>query len=331
MAAGARQSRCCEVLSLNARTLQRWRRSKDGSDGRRGPTSEPANKLSRQERNTILEIAGAPQYRDLSPKQIVPLLANQGCYVGSESSFYRVLREAGQAGHRAATRPATHRRPTELSADGPNQVWSWDITYLRSSVAGRFYYLYLIVDVWSRKITGWQVHENESMELSSELIRRACEAEDIGYRSLTLHADNGGPMKGATMLVTLQRLGVTPSFSRPASSNDNPFSESLFRTLKYRPEYPHRPFESIEEARQWVESFVAWYNGAHLHSAIGYVTPSQRHEGADEEILKQRRRTYETARRRNPNRWTGATRGWERIEQVRLNPEREPEREQRAA
>lgn len=331
MAAGARQKRCCEVIGLDERTLQRWRRNQTGEDGRRGPKSEPANKLSAEERAQVLEIANSPQYRDLSPKQIVPLLANEGRYVASESSFYRVLREERQLGHRGATLPASHRRPAELSAEGANEVWSWDITYLRSTLAGWFYYLYLIVDVWSRKIVGWEVYETESMELSAQLIRRACEAENVGYQSLTLHADNGGPMKGATMLVTLQRLGVTPSFSRPACSNDNPFSESLFRTLKYRPEYPHRPFESIEEARAWVKRFVAWYNDEHLHSAIGYVTPSQRHEGTDEEILEQRRRTYEMARRRNPNRWTGETRSWERIKRIRLNPEREPNREQWAA
>ena len=331
MVAGARQKRCAEVLGLDVRTLQRWKRNETGEDARRGPRSEPANKLSADERAQVLEIANSPRYRDLSPKQIVPLLAGEGRYVASESSFYRILRKQRQLGHRSAMRPASCRRPLELLAEGPNEVWSWDITYLRSTLAGCFFYLYLILDVWSRKITGWEVHENESMELSADLIRRACDAENVASRSLTLHADNGGPMKGATMLVTLQRLGVTPSFSRPASSNDNPFSESLFRTLKYRPEYPHRPFESIADARAWVERFVAWYNGEHLHSAIAYVTPSQRHEGRDEEILEQRRRTYEMACRRNPNRWTGATRSWNRIERVRLNPEREPEHEQRAA
>jgi putative transposase len=329
--AGARQERCAEVLGLDVRTLQRWRRSQTGGDARCGPRSEPANKLSDDERAQVLEIANSPRYRDLSPKQIVPLLAGKGRYVASESSFYRILRKQRQLGHRSAMRPASCRRPLELLAEGPNEVWSWDITYLRSTLAGRFYYLYLILDVWSRKITGWEVHENESMELSADLARHACEAESVASNSLTLHADNGGPMKGATMLVTLQRLGVTPSFSRPASSNDNPFSESLFRTLKYRPEYPHRPFESIEEARAWVERFVAWYNGEHLHSAIAYVTPAQRHEGRDEKILEQRRHTYELARQRNPNRWTGATRAWARVEHVRLNPERRPEHERSAA
>ena len=321
MRAGARQSRCCEVIGLDVRTLQRWRRSETGEDERRGPLSEPANKLSPQEREEMLKIANSPKYRDLSPKQFVPLLADEGLYLASEASYYRLMRQEQQMNHRAATQVPSKVRPRELEATGPNQVWSWDITYLRSAVAGIYYYLYLIVDVWSRKIVGWEIAEEQSMEISAALIQRVCEAENVPRRTLALHADNGGPMKGATMLVTLQHLGIVPSFSRPSCSNDNPYSESLFRTLKYRPEYPHRPFESIEHAAEWIESFVAWYNGEHLHSGITYVTPSQRHEGEDRAILEHRQQVYEEARQRHPNRWAGKTRNWEREERVRLNPE----------
>ncbi len=331
MAAGARQSRCCEVIGLDVRTLQRWRKSKTGEDERRGPATEPANKLSPQEREEMLKVANSPLCRNLCPKQFVPLLVDQNFYLASESSFYRVLREAQQMKHRAATRKPSRARPRELEATGPNQVWSWDITYLRSSVAGMFYYLYLIVDVWSRKVVGWEIAEEQSMEISAALIQRTCEAENVPRRTLALHADNGGPMKGATMLVALQRLGVMPSFSRPSCSNDNPYSESLFRTLKYRPEYPHRPFESLEQAEEWIEGFVAWYNGEHLHSGITYVTPAQRHEERDREILEHRRQVYEEARRRNPNRWSGKTRDWGRVERVRLNPEPEANQERVAA
>jgi putative transposase len=331
MAAGARQSRCCEVIGLDVRTLQRWRKSKTGEDERRGPATEPANKLSPQEREEMLKVANSPLCRNLCPKQFVPLLADQNFYLASESSFYRVLREAQQMKHRAATRKPSRARPRELEATGPNQVWSWDITYLRSSVAGMFYYLYLIVDVWSRKVVGWEIAEEQSMEISAALIQRTCEAENVPRRTLALHADNGGPMKGATMLVALQRLGVMPSFSRPSCSNDNPYSESLFRTLKYRPEYPHRPFESLEQAEEWIEGFVAWYNGEHLHSGITYVTPAQRHEERDREILEHRRQVYEEASRRNPNRWSGKTRDWGRVERVRLNPEPEANQERVAA
>jgi len=330
-AAGARQARCCEVVGVDVRTLQRWRRSETGQDERRGPASEPVNKLSDVERKRIVEIANSRKYRNLSPKQIVPLLADEGEYVGSESSFYRVLGELGQTGHRSATKPASNKRPRELTATGPNQVWSWDITYLPSAVAGVFFYLYLIVDVWSRKIVGWEIHETESMEVSAELIKRVCEAEDVARWSLALHSDNGGPMKGATMVTTLQRLGVVASFSRPATSNDNPYSESLFRTLKYRPEYPHRRFGSLANAREWVVKFVAWYNGQHLHSGITYVTPQQRHDGEDEAILERRRQTYAAARQRNPDRWTSKTRNWDRVACVRLNPEPDEQRQPQAA
>ncbi len=302
---GARRSRCCEVVGLDERTLQRWRGSELGEDGRHGPATEPANKLSASER----------------PKQIVPLLADREQYVASESSFYRVLREAGQMSHREPSKAAARVRPRELVADGPGQIWSWDITYLCSPVRGSFYYLYMFEDVWSRKIVGWEVHEQESMDLSSELMRKLAHREGIDLGDLVLHSDNGGPMKGATMLATLEHLGIVASFSRPSVSNDNPYSESLFRTMKYRPAYPQRPFASIDEARTWVASFVRWYNEEHLHSAIGFVTPQQRHEHADVKILQDRKRVYEAARRRNPKRWSGKVRNWDRVERVWLNPE----------
>lgn len=321
IAGGARRSRCCEVVGLDERTLQRWRGSELGEDGRHGPTTEPANKLSASERARMIEIAGSEEFRELSPKQIVPLLADRKQYVASESSFYRVLRQAGQMSHREPSRAGTRARPREFVAKGPEQVWSWDITYLCSPVRGAFYYLYLVEDVWSRKIVGWEVHEEESMELSSKLMGKLADREKIDLDSLVLHSDNGGPMKGATMLATLEHLGIVPSFSRPRVSNDNPYSESLFRTMKYRPAYPQRPFASIEEARTWVTSFVRWYNEEHLHSAIGFVTPQQRHEHADMKILQDRKRVYEVARRRNPQRWSGKVRNWERVECVWLNPE----------
>jgi transposase InsO family protein len=270
----------------------------------------------------VIEIANSPEFRDLSPKQIVPRLADQGSYVASESSFYRILREAQQLEHRERSGVATKRaRPSEHVASGPNQVMSWDITYLRAPVKGEFFYLYLIEDVWSRKIVGWQVHEEESMWLASRLIERTCDQLGIDPEGVVLHSDNGGPMKGSTMLATLERLGIVPSFSRPRVSDDNPYSESLFRTLKYRPSYPGGPFASIEAAREWVADFVAWYNLEHLHSGIGYVTPAQRHAGEDEKILEQRREVYERAQQRNPQRWSRAARCWDRPEIVRLNPQ----------
>jgi transposase InsO family protein len=321
VSAGARQRKACEVVGVDARTLQRWKTLGIGEDRRAGPKQVPKNKLSSQERNRILEVANSREHRDLSPKQIVPKLADEGVYLASESTLYRVLREAGQVKHRESSSPATKRsQPEEYVATTPNRVWSWDITYLRSPIRGVFFYLYVVVDVWSRKLVGWSVHEEESGEHASAMIEAACAHEGIRRDQLVLHSDNGGPMKGATLLATLQILGVTTSFSRPRVSNDNPFSEALFRTVKYRPEYPRRPFASLEEARRWVTWFVRWYNTEHRHSAIRFVTPDERHSGQETEVLAQRAAVYAAARERHPERWTGDTRDWTPVEAVTLNP-----------
>lgn len=316
--AGARVDKAAESFGLTPRTLTRWR---SGIDDRRGIAQpSPAHKLTKEERNAILDIVHQPEFRDLSPRQIVPLLADRGQYVASESSFYRVLREEGELTPRGHARPRKSRKPDEHIAARPNQVWSWDITYLRSPIRGVFFYLYLIVDIFSRKIVGWRVHPTESGDISSALVTETVAKEGVDPDELTLHADNGGPMKGSTMLATLQRLGVVASFSRPAVSDDNPFAEALFRTLKYRPGYPRKPFQTVDAARSWVDGFVAWYNGEHLHSGIRYVTPRDRHVGRDREILAKRASVYRAAKRRTPRRWTGETRNWKPVGAVYLNP-----------
>jgi transposase InsO family protein len=328
--AGARCFRACAVLEIDVRTLQRWKKAlaeQRGLDDRRkaaGATRTPTNKLSDQEREAIVSVCNQPEYKSLPPSQIVPRLADNGEYIASESSFYRVLREADQVHRRGRSNPPrTVPKPKGFLATGPNQVWSWDITFLASTIRGAFYRLYLVLDIFSRKIVAWEVHENESADHASVLIRRACLAEGIYQDGLVLHADNGGPMKGATMLATLQKLGVVPSFSRPSVSDDNPYSESLFRTLKYTPAFPGKPFETIEAARKWVHGFVQWYNAEHRHSAIRYVTPNQRHRGEDNGVLEQRQALYEAARQRNPERWTGTTRNWNPVTEVWLNPPQE--------
>lgn len=321
VASGARIEPAASILGLSARTVMRWRRQNGGCDQRRGPVTTPANKLTGREKQQILDVANSGAYRDMSPKQIVPKLADQGVYIASESSFYRVLKEHEMIQHRQRSKPATHHRPSEHVASGPNQVWSWDITYLRSSVRGMFFYLYMIVDVWSRKVIAATVFEQESMDLAAHLFTHACFIHGLQPEGLVLHSDNGGPMKGSTMQATLQKLGVIPSFSRPMVSDDNPYSEALFRTMKYRPEYPSGAFESVEQAQQWVDQFVSWYNTCHLHSAIRFVTPDDRHYGREEQILANRRAVYEKARRRHPNRWSRQTRNWNPVRLVWLNPE----------
>jgi putative transposase len=318
---GARRYKACRVVGISVRTLQRWEKEPQGGDRRQGPKSKPKNSLSEAEKMLIIAVSTSPQYRDLSVSQIVPILADEGVYIASEASFYRVLRENRLLAHRSRAKPSVNSKPKEYVATGPNQVWSWDITYLRSSVRGKFYYLYLVVDVWSRMIVGWAVHEEESSKLASALILEACLRHGVDSEKLILHSDNGGVMKGATMLATLQWLGIVPSFSRPSVSDDNAYSEALFKTLKYRPEYPSTAFKGVDEARQWVGGFVQWYNFEHRHSGILFVTPASRHYSEDKLILEKRKEVYEEAKQRNPIRWaSGETRNWEPITAVTLNP-----------
>lgn len=317
--AGARLRVVCRELDLSVRTIERWRVQSGGEDGRKGPLTAPANKLSTAERGQVLETVNSPEFHSLSPNQIVPILADKQIYMASESTVYRILREEDQLKHRGRARPATRKRPTEYIATGSCQVWSWDITYLKSEIRGKYYYLYMIEDVWSRKIVGWEVYENELDDLAAQLFCETCADLDLDPTGLVLHSDNGNPMKGSTMLATLQRLGVVTSFSRPHVSDDNPYSESLFRTLKYRPEYPSEAFSSLEEARIWVTRFVDWYNTEHLHSGISFVTPDNRHYGEDKDILAGRHSVYQDARKRNPSRWSGQTRNWGQVKTVVLN------------
>lgn len=323
IAAGARQDRACAVLGLSARTVQRWQADEIvRSDRRPERRQAPPSKLSERERIDLLVVANSAEFGHLPPSQIVPRLADRGEYLASESTFYRVLRAENQLAHRRAERPSHPRaKPRSLRATAPNRLYTWDITYLPTPIRGVYFYLYLFLDVFSRKIVGWQVYEEESSLLASEVMRDLCRREHIAQDQVVLHADNGGPMKGATMLATLQALGVMPSFSRPAVSNDNPFSESLFRTLKYRPAYPSQSFASLSIARQWIADFVHWYNHEHRHSAIGFVTPGQRHAGLDATLLRNRTSVYEAAKRRCPQRWSGATRNWQPVKVVHLNPD----------
>ncbi|WP_396642061.1 IS3 family transposase [Methylomonas sp. 2B] len=322
--AGARQDQACAMLGLSPRTLQRWQaRETLAEDLRPQRQYTPGHALTESERAEVLAVANSAEFADLPPSQIVPRLADRGIYLASESTFYRILKAAQQLKHRRSERPSQPRtKPKALSATAPNQLYSWDITYLPTAIKGQFYYLYLFLDLFSRQIVGWQVFEAESSHWASELLRDIYQREGLRPQQVVLHSDNGSPMKGATMLATLQRLGVVPSFSRPAVSNDNPYSESLFKTLKYRPPYPLQPFADLTAARHWVADLVQWYNHEHRHSAIGFVTPAQRHAGLDQALLAQRKALYEQAKARQPRRWSRQTRNWNRVHTVYLNPDR---------
>lgn len=320
---GARRNKACAVLGITVRTLERWEKADGAQDKRKFVLRVPGNKLTEHERQGVLAMANSEKYRDLPPSKIVPMLADCGQYIASESTFYRILRAEKQLSHRQTSRAAKHNHPTEYVADKSNQVWSWDISYLPTQVLGLYFYLYLIMDIYSRKIVGWSVHEQESSEKASLLLKQTYLDESVTADQLVLHSDNGAPMKGITMLAMLEKLGVIPSFSRPSISDDNPYSEALFRTVKYHPTFPMiEKFAMIADARVWCEKFAYWYNNQHLHSALKFVTPQQRHSGADHEIRAKRHQVYQEALGLHPERWSGNTRNWKINETVTLNPDK---------
>jgi putative transposase len=241
------------VIGVSARTIQRWNRHPDGDDRRCGPRHRAGNALTAREETQVLELITSAAYGHLSPKQLVPRLADEGRYLASESTMYRLKRRVGFG----TRRPPTLRTPVTRAASvhravRSNQLWSWDITYLPTVIRGRFLRLYLVMDVWSRRIVGWEVYADENAERAATLIQRICADNSVDPNGLVLHSDNGKPMRGNTMIATVQRLGIVPSFSRPHVCNDNPYSEALFRTLKHTPGYPHLPFAGRDAARHWV-------------------------------------------------------------------------------
>lgn len=326
-ASGARLRPACKVLSITDRTYQRWTREKGVKEDQRQIVERPTpkNKLSEEERSEIIKIVNTASFADLPPSQIVPKLADEGKYIASESTIYRVLKEEKMNTHRAKTKEPVKREPPTHVATAPNQVWTWDITWLNALIKGQYFKLYLIIDMFSRLIVAYEVWETEKAEYAENLVRKATLSQGTAGRPLVLHSDNGSPMKAATFLATLEKLGVQSSFSRPRVSNDNPYSESLFKTMKYRPIYPNSGFASLEEARKWVQKFVNWYNYTHLHSGINFITPNQRHYGLDKEIMENRINTYEEAKIKHPERWSRNIRDWSLPKFVSLNPIKEEE------
>ncbi len=320
---GARLAAACAVIGISARPCQRWQGEGQGIDGRILRHEAPGHRLSSAERAELLAVANSAEFGHLPPSQIVPRLADPNRYLASESTFYRVFPSAGQLAHRRRERVSRKRaKPRALAATGPNQIDSWDITYLPTRVLGLYFYLYLFVHVFSRQIVAWQVYAEESGEHAGRLVEDLCWREGIVPGQVTLHADSGGSLKGSTMRVTLQTLGVMPSLSRPAVSHDNPYAESLFKTLKYRPEYPLRPCADRAAARTWVTTLVRWYNHDHRHGAIRFVTRGQRHAGLDAALLAIRHDLYAYARLKNLLRWKRQTRNWRRVTVVHLNPDK---------
>jgi putative transposase len=328
-AAGARLAPACSLAGIDVRTFQRWRAGDGLAQGDRRPEAirpTPSHALSQAERARIVALANEPRFASTPPARIVPALADEGAYVASEASFHRVLREQGQMQRRGRARPPrTAGPPSTHVATGPGQVWCWDVTFLPARVQGRWFYLFLILDLYSRKVVGFEVHDTDQAEHAAHLVRRTALAEGIHARPVrpVLHGDNGASLKATTVLAMLHWLGIAPSHSRPRVSDDNAFAEALFRTAKYRPEFPGAGFAGLAEARRWAAAFVRWYNHEHRHSGIRYVTPAQRHAGQDGSILAARRALYQQARESNPRRWSGRTRNWTPAGAVTLNPERD--------
>jgi len=325
VASGARKTIACKELSIDIRTFQRWTRDSDVAVDRRPDAQRPvpANSLSASEKENIIKVSTSEEFCDLPPSQIVPILVDRKEYIGSESSIYRVLKKYKMLKHRGRSKePRSSREATTHCATAPNQVWCWDITYLPGPIKGQFYYFYMILDLFSRKIVGQEVHTCESSENAARLVHRTVLREGCIGKPLILHSDNGSPMKGATLRAKLKTLEISSSFSRPRVSNDNAFAESLFRTFKYRPEYPSDGFSDLDQAREWVLDFTLWYNLVHRHSSINFVTPDQRHRGEDIEILKQRALFYQGQKEKYPERWSGPCKNMEHKKYVYLNPEK---------
>ena len=312
------------------RTYRRWYKDSQVQQDKRAEAIRPvpANKMSVAEQAAIIAVCNQPRFASLPPTQIVPTLLDEGIYHGSESTFYRLLKQHNQLNHRGRRlAPSASKAPQTFTATAPGQVLCWDITYLPSPIRGQFYYLYMIEDVYSRKIVGQEVYDCESGVLAAQLLERTLIREKALHSGVVLHSDNGAPMKAQTMRMKAYELGVVTSYSRPRVSNDNPFAESLFKTCKYRPSWPTQGFKSLEAARDWVLSFTRWYNNEHKHSQLNFVTPSQRHTGEDKEILAKRKLTMQQAKAQNPIRWgSQKVRDCEPVGPTTLNPVKEPEK-----
>jgi transposase InsO family protein len=328
---GASAKAIAGLFGLATRTLRRWgvmiRSEGFSCDQRKGASRHVMHRFSEEERQQVVSTVNDPRFADLTPGQIVAILAEEGVYVGSESTIYRIMRQKGLLNHRGRSRPPREpREPPVLEATGIHQVLAWDITLLPGPVKGQFYYLYMVMDVWSRRILGVEVHQRECGELAKHFFDRVCRDEDISSGTTTiLHADNGAPMRSYTLAAKLAELGISLSFSRPRVSNDNAYAESWFRTMKYHQSYPARRFRDLLSVRVWVDGFVEWYNAEHRHSGIKYVTPNQRHYGEADAICSVRQQTYEQARQQHPRRWARPPRDWSQPEVVRVNHPRPQE------
>jgi putative transposase len=292
--------RACDVLGVPRNAVYRARRPASAEP--LAPRPSPARALSNEEREAVRQTLNSQRFQDCAPRAAYATLLDEGQYLCSWRTRYRILAENAEVRERREQlRHPAYAKP-ELLATAPNQVWSWDITKLLGPAKWTYYYLYVMLDIFSRYVVGWLIAEHESSQLAEALIAEACAKQTIQPEQLTIHADRGSPMVAKPVAVLLADLGVTKSHSRPHQSNDNPFSEAQFKTMKYRPDYPER-FGGLLEARQWARDFFSWYNAVHRHMGIGLMTPATVHSGQAERVYQERQRVLQLAYAAHPERF----------------------------
>ena len=294
----------CTVLGVNRAALYRHRTRLAGTPRDETLRPPPPLKLSTRERQTVVDLLHSERFVDASPYTIQAMLLDEGRYHCSTRTLYRILAQEGELKERRAVRHHTQYAKPELLATGPNQLWSWDITKLKGPVKWTYFYLYVILDVFSRYVVGWMVASRESATLAKKLIGETFAKQGVPLGQLTLHADRGSSMRSKAVALLLADLSITKTHSRPHVSNDNPFSEAQFKTLKYRPEFPQR-FGSLQDARAFCRPFFRWYNSEHRHSGIAFMTPDDVHYGRSSQILDTRTATLDAAFEAHPKRFKG--------------------------
>ena len=314
VASGARLFKACQTILLCSRRLRRWRRTDE--DGRKGGYRVVGQRLSETEKDAVVAAFNRPEVADLPVKVACATLMDQGHYTASPSTCARVLAERKMDRRKEPRKAAKAKRP-ELLATGPGQVWCWDITWLDAPLKGTYFYLYMAIDMFSRKVVAWEVYAKEDGALARALFAEAMEAEGIRPGTLLVHADNGRPMRSLKLRALFDVLQVTASYGRPHTSNDNAFAESLFATFKGRISFPEY-FASVQSARDFCLEFFTWYNGFHLHSSLDFVTPQSVHEGAHPEIFANRNSLLELNRVAHPSRHGGGTKVFGIPAEVRL-------------
>jgi putative transposase len=291
----------CEALEIPRSSFYRQQAQKD-SAAPEVPRTRPEHALSEAEQQTVLATLHEARFVDLAPPQVYAQLLEEGRYLCSIRTMYRLLEANNEVRERRAVASRVVYTKPELLATRPNEVWSWDITKLKGPVKWTYYYLYVILDIFSRYVVGWMIADSESSTLAKRLITESCYKQNIVEDQLTLHADRGPSMKSHAVAQLLSDMGITKTHSRPHVSNDNPFSESQFKTLKYRPDFPHR-FGCIQDARAFSIDFFQWYNQEHRHSGVALYTPADVHYGRTEEIHQRRQSTLDAAYERHPRRF----------------------------